>query len=83
MKKQKRRKWDSQSGGNNFTTPGSEGLLVTERNGKPIGVTDPQMEIRVYKENKQSNSNPRNWFTNEIRHRNSTIHKHFKRKHTK
>ena len=29
-----KKKWDSQSGESNFTTPGTEGLLVTEGNGK-------------------------------------------------
>ena len=41
------KKRDSQSGGSIFTTPGSEGLLVIEKNGKPIGVTHPQLEISV------------------------------------
>ena len=67
MVEEKRKKWDSQSGGSNFTTPGSEGLLVIEKNDKPMGVTRPQLEIRVYKENKQGNSSPRNWFTCDIR----------------
>ena len=42
-----KKKWDSQLGESNFTTPGTEGLLVTERNGKPIRVTHPQLEISV------------------------------------
>ena len=39
----------------------------------------PSIGNRVYKENKKSNSSRRNWFTCEIRHRNSAIHKHFKK----
>ena len=39
--KENKKKWDSQSGGSKFTTPGSEGLLVIEEKGKPIGVTYP------------------------------------------
>jgi len=42
---EKNKKWDSQSEVSNFKTPESEGLLVTKRNGKPIGVTRPQLEI--------------------------------------
>ena len=42
-----KKKWDSQSGESNFTTPGTEGLLVTEGKGKSIGVTHPQLEISV------------------------------------
>ena len=34
---------DPQSGGSNLTTPGSEGILVTDRNGKPTGVNRPQL----------------------------------------
>ena len=54
MRKQKKKKWDSQSEGSNFTTPGSEGLLVTEKNGKPIGVTHPQLEIEYTKKTKRA-----------------------------
>jgi len=42
-----KKKWDSQSGESNFTTPGTEGLLVTTGNATPIGVTHPQLEISV------------------------------------
>ena len=54
VEKTKKKKWDSQSGGSNFTTPGSEGLLVTEKNCKRLGVTHPQLEIEYIKKTKRA-----------------------------
>ena len=59
IEENKKKKWDSQSEGSNFTTPGSEGLLVTEKNGKPIGVTPLNWKFKYKKKNKQSNLYPR------------------------
>ena len=53
VEKIKKNRWDSQSGESNFPIPGTEGLLVTEGNGKPIGVTHPQLETN------RVNFNPR------------------------